>query len=82
MGSAVRMIRAIVTSVPVKRGILASFGNDDGGDFATSNGIYFMLRYYTVTFDRVRLPILFVSSTMFDYRTLSGSLGLRLIEVD
>ena len=36
MVSAVRMIRAIVTSLPVKRGILSSFENG-AGDFAASN---------------------------------------------
>ena len=34
MGSAVRMIRAIVTSLPVKRGILSSFENG-AGDFVS-----------------------------------------------
>ena len=39
MGSAVRMIRAIVTSLPVKRGILSSFEN--GADyFAASNDFF------------------------------------------
>ena len=39
VGSAVRMIRAIVTSLPVKRGILSSFEN--GADnFAVSNDFF------------------------------------------
>ena len=40
MGSAVRMIRAIVTSLPVKRGILSGFEND-ADDFAASNDFFF-----------------------------------------
>ena len=39
MGSAVRMIRAIVTSLPVKRGILSGFEND-ADDFAASNDFF------------------------------------------
>ena len=40
VGSAVRMIRAIVTSLPVKRGILSSFENG-ANDFAASNDFFF-----------------------------------------
>ena len=40
VGSAVRMIRAIVTSLPVKRGILSSFENG-AGDFVASNDFFF-----------------------------------------
>ena len=40
MGSAVRMIQAIVTSLPVKRGILLSFENG-ADDFAASNDFFF-----------------------------------------
>ena len=40
MGSAVRMIRAIVTSLPVKREILSSFENG-ADDFAASNDFFF-----------------------------------------
>ena len=40
MGSAVRMIRAIVTSLPVKSGILSGFEND-ADDFAASNDFFF-----------------------------------------
>ena len=40
MGSAVRMIRAIVTSLPVKRGILSSLENG-AGDFVASNDFFF-----------------------------------------
>ena len=40
VGSAVRMIRAIVTSLPVKRGILPSLENG-ADDFATSNDFCF-----------------------------------------
>ena len=40
MGSAVRMIRAIVTSLPVKRGILSSFENG-ADDFVASNDFFF-----------------------------------------
>ena len=40
VGSAVRMIRAIVTSLPVKRGILSSFENG-ADDFAASNDFFF-----------------------------------------
>ena len=39
MGSAVRMIRAIVTSFPVKCGILSSFENGVG-DFVASNDFF------------------------------------------
>ena len=39
MGSAVRIIRAIVTSLPVKRGILSSFENG-AGDFVASNDFF------------------------------------------
>ena len=40
VGSAVPMIRAIVTSLPVKRGILLSFENG-ADDFAASNDFFF-----------------------------------------
>ena len=40
MGSAVRMIRAIVTSLPVKRGLLSSFENG-ARDFDASNDFFF-----------------------------------------
>ena len=39
MGSAARMIGAIVTSLTLKRGILPSFENG-AGDFAASNGLF------------------------------------------
>ena len=39
VGSAVRMIRAIVTSLPVKRGILSSFENG-AGDFVASKDFF------------------------------------------
>ena len=39
MGSAVRMIRAIVTSLPVKRGILSGFENG-AGDFVASKDFF------------------------------------------
>ena len=39
VGSAVRMIRAIVTSLPVKRGILSSFANGLD-DFAAANDFF------------------------------------------
>ena len=39
MGSAVRMIRPIVTSLPVKRGILFRFENG-ADDFAASNDFF------------------------------------------
>ena len=39
MGSAVRMIRAIMTSLPVKRGILSSFENG-ARDFVVSNDFF------------------------------------------
>ena len=39
MGSAVRMIRAIVTSLPVKRRILTSFENG-AGDIVASNALF------------------------------------------
>ena len=63
MGSAVRMIRAIVTSLPVKRGILFSFENG-AGDFAVSNdfffpaklrmGFVFLLNRFLIFFSRYR----------------------------
>ena len=40
MGSAVRIIQAVVTSLPVKRGILSSFENG-AGDFIASNDFFF-----------------------------------------
>ena len=40
VGSAVRMIRAIVKSLPVKRGIFSSFKNG-AGDFLASNDFFF-----------------------------------------
>ena len=40
VGSAVRMIRAIMTSLPVKREILSSFENG-AGDFIASNDFFF-----------------------------------------
>ena len=40
VGSAVRMIRAIVTSLSVKRGILSSFENG-ADDFTVSNDFFF-----------------------------------------
>ena len=43
MGSAVRMIRAIVTSLPVKRGLLSSFENG-ASDFDASNDFFFPAR--------------------------------------
>ena len=43
MGSAVRMIRAIVTSLPAKSGILSSFENG-AGDFVASNDFFFSPR--------------------------------------
>ena len=62
MGSAVRMIRAIVTSFPVKRGILSSFENG-AGDFVASNDFFparlrmrliFLLSRLLIFFSRYR----------------------------
>ena len=63
VGSAVRMIRAIVTSLPVKRGILSSFENG-ASDFVASNdflfqpgsgwGLFFLLSRLLIFFSRYR----------------------------
>ena len=63
MGSAVRMIRAIVTSFPVKRGSLSSFENG-AGDLVASNdfffparlrmGFVFLLNRFLIFFSRYR----------------------------
>ena len=60
MGSAVRMIRAIVTSLPVKRGILSSFENG-AGDFVASNDFFFPARLWMGFFFLLSRLLIFFS---------------------